>query len=71
MNRVTIMRKNEELFKLESSFIPHIGEYIWFQRELNTTLIDEIDNTEYYKVTDRVIDLDKERKRFNVTLLVE
>lgn len=71
MNRITIMRKNEEVFKLESSFIPNIGEFIWFQKELNTTLSDAVDNTEYYKVTGRVIDLDKPRKRFNVTLLVE
>lgn len=64
MNRIIIVNnKSEVLFTLESSFVPEVGEYIWFE---NT-----IKNSDSKKVTGRVIDLNKNHKRFEITLIVE
>ena len=64
MNKIKIMNKNGDvLFELEGYFVPNVGECIW--------LDDNINNADVRTVKGRIIDLDKARKRFNITLIVE
>lgn len=64
MNKIKIVNKNSELIiEVESSFVPADGEYIW--------LDSSIENSDSRRVVGRVIDVDKIRKRLNITLVVE
>ncbi|MGL6129145.1 hypothetical protein [Chryseobacterium artocarpi] len=64
MNKIKIVNKNSELIiEVESSFVPAEGEYIW--------LDSSIENSDSRRVVGRVIDVDKIRKRLNITLVVE
>ncbi|MDR4892297.1 MULTISPECIES: hypothetical protein [unclassified Chryseobacterium] len=64
MNKIKIVNKKSELIiEIESSFVPAEGEYIW--------LDSSMENADSRKVIGRVIDVDKTRKRINITLVVE
>lgn len=64
MNKIKIVNnKSELIIEIESSFVPAEGEYIW--------LDSSMENADSRKVIGRVIDVDKTRKRLNITLVVE
>lgn len=63
MNKIKIYKGGLFLFELEGYFVPNVGERICFD---NT-----VQGFEDYEVEARLIDLDKERKRFTVTLMVK
>lgn len=63
MNKIKIVRGSEELASIESSFVPEIGEVLWFD--------SSIKNPVFYTVDGRVFDVDLKRNRLNVTLLVK
>lgn len=64
MNKIYIHdKKGRLLAELDSCFVPDVGEFIW--------LDDTLDNHKVVKVTSRCIDLDKDNKRFKITLVTE
>jgi|GEM_PF-4682640 len=65
MNKIKVVDKNSNLITWieDASFVPNVGEYIW----LDST----VENSDSRKVTGRVIDVDKNNRRFIITLVVE
>ena len=59
MNIIKISKNNQIIDEFGSSFIPNEGEYLWYGENKST----------YYKITDRVIDL--EDNKLVITLIVE
>lgn len=46
--------------RLQSSFVPEVGEYVWMKND---------DGSPYREMVEgRTIEVDEERRRFNVTL---
>ncbi len=63
MNSIDIFRGNDILFSLQSSVVPEVGEWIWFDCS--------VDKSVCYKVTSRSFDLDKVKGLFKINLFVE
>lgn len=63
MNKIEMHKGGQVIATFESSHVPQIGEWIWID--------NRVDAAYHVKVVDRVFDLDQDRRRLTVRLIVE